>query len=158
MKRSRAPLTLMEQLVMLAVFALAAAICLQTFVKADRLSRRGEAADHAAVLCQTAAASVQRAGGLEAGLEMRQVSWWGGPALTPEEGGWRICYDADWVPIAGPSVTGQLPVPETAYRLIATPLKSDVPGLGRAALTVETAGGDLLFQLETAWQEVTEDG
>ena len=37
--KSKAPLALMEQMVMLLVFALAAALCLQAFVQSDRLSR-----------------------------------------------------------------------------------------------------------------------
>ena len=45
--RSKAPLILMEQMVMLLVFALAAALCLQAFVKSDALSSRGEARDRA---------------------------------------------------------------------------------------------------------------
>ncbi len=36
--KSKAPLVLMEQIIMLLVFALAAAICLQAFIKADALS------------------------------------------------------------------------------------------------------------------------
>ncbi len=35
MKQSEAPLALMEQMVMLLVFALAAALCLQAFVRSD---------------------------------------------------------------------------------------------------------------------------
>ena len=50
--KSKAPLALMEQMVMLLVFALAAALCLQAFVQSDRLSRESEARAHAAVLCQ----------------------------------------------------------------------------------------------------------
>ena len=37
--RSKAPLALVEQTLMILVFALAAALCLQAFVRADRLSR-----------------------------------------------------------------------------------------------------------------------
>lgn len=40
--RSKAPLALMEQIIMILVFALASAICLQAFVYADHLSRTGE--------------------------------------------------------------------------------------------------------------------
>ena len=43
MTRSKAPLAMMEQMVMLLVFALAAALCLQAFVKSDGMSKRGEA-------------------------------------------------------------------------------------------------------------------
>lgn len=38
-QRSKAPLSLMEQLIMVFVFAFAAAICLQAFVYSDRLSK-----------------------------------------------------------------------------------------------------------------------
>lgn len=38
-ERSKAPLALMEQIIMILVFALASAVCLQAFVYADRLSR-----------------------------------------------------------------------------------------------------------------------
>ena len=40
--RSKAPLVLIEQMVMLLVFALASALCLQAFVKSDAISVRGE--------------------------------------------------------------------------------------------------------------------
>ena len=53
--RSKAPLAMMEQMVMLLVFALAAALCLQAFVKSDQMSKRMEAQDRAATLCQSAA-------------------------------------------------------------------------------------------------------
>ena len=41
-ERSKAPLALMEQIIMILVFALAAAVCLQAFVYANGLSTRGE--------------------------------------------------------------------------------------------------------------------
>lgn len=53
--RSKAPLALMEQMVMLLVFALAAALCLQAFVKSDEISASCEARDRAMTLCQSAA-------------------------------------------------------------------------------------------------------
>ena len=37
--RSKAPLVMMEQMVMLLVFALAAALCLQAFVRSDEIGR-----------------------------------------------------------------------------------------------------------------------
>ena len=40
--KSKAPLMLMEQMIMLLVFALAAALCLQAFVKSEQLSSRSE--------------------------------------------------------------------------------------------------------------------
>ena len=48
-QRSKAPLSLMEQLIMVFVFAFAAAICLQAFVYSDRLSKDGTAKENASV-------------------------------------------------------------------------------------------------------------
>ena len=61
--KSRAPLALMEQMVMLLVFALAAALCLQAFVRSDNISRQSEARDRAAMLVQSAAEAIQSYGG-----------------------------------------------------------------------------------------------
>ena len=46
--RSKAPLVLMEQLVMVLVFALAAALCVQVFVLSDQTSRNYAARDRGA--------------------------------------------------------------------------------------------------------------
>ena len=48
-QRSKAPLSLMEQLIMVFVFAFAAAICLQAFVYSDRLSKDGTEKETASV-------------------------------------------------------------------------------------------------------------
>ena len=53
--KSRAPLALMEQTVMVLVFALAAALCLRAFVLADGISRQVEATDHAVLWAESAA-------------------------------------------------------------------------------------------------------
>lgn len=63
--RSRTPLALMEQLVMLLVFALAAALCVQVFVFADQTARRGEARDRAVLEAQNAAETMKRTGSME---------------------------------------------------------------------------------------------
>ncbi|MCI9425675.1 MAG: hypothetical protein HFF30_08945, partial [Flavonifractor sp.] len=51
--RSKAPLVMMEQMVMLLVFALAAALCLQAFVRSDAQSKHSEARDRAVLQAQT---------------------------------------------------------------------------------------------------------
>lgn len=61
--RSKATLTLMEQTVMLLVFALAAALCVRIFVYADQTSRRYEARDRAVLEAQNAAEALKRFGG-----------------------------------------------------------------------------------------------
>ena len=46
-ERSKAPLALMEQIIMILVFALAAAVCLQAFVYSNSLSVKGEQENNA---------------------------------------------------------------------------------------------------------------
>ena len=53
--KSKAPLLLMEQMIMLLVFSLAAALCLQAFVKSDASSRRIQNRDAAVNLVQNVA-------------------------------------------------------------------------------------------------------
>lgn len=53
--RNRGSLMLMEMLLMLLVFAMAAALCLQVFVKADDISRRVNERDRGVFLAQSAA-------------------------------------------------------------------------------------------------------
>lgn len=53
--KHKASLLLMEQLVMILVFALAAALCLQVFVKAEAISTETARRDQAVVLAKNAA-------------------------------------------------------------------------------------------------------
>ena len=53
--RNKGSLVLMELLVMVLIFALAAGWCLQVFVRADAISRRTDQLDEAVVLAQNAA-------------------------------------------------------------------------------------------------------
>ena len=46
-ERSKAPLALMEQIIMILVFAQAAAVCLQAFVYSNKLSVKGERENNA---------------------------------------------------------------------------------------------------------------
>lgn len=65
--KNKASLVLLEQLVMILVFALAAALCLRIFAWADRTSREMELRDRAVVLCQNAAEIIKAEGSLEDG-------------------------------------------------------------------------------------------
>lgn len=153
MRRSKTSLLLMEQLVTLLIFALAAAVCLQVFVKADGLSRDMEARDKAAVICQNAAETVQYCGGdLEAALT--QMS--GAPAGWRDGFGYFESYDADGEPLPGDGTRRS-----ASYTLRAQAVDSGVPGLGKAKITYyQWNHGTMeeLFSLETAWQEVDSDG
>ena len=151
--RSKAPLAMMEQMVMLLVFALAAALCLQAFVKSDEMSKRSEARDRAATLCQNVAEAVRHNGGdLEAALE--RVA---GAAPSQRDGfGFFIPYDEDWNVITydGRPQSGR-------YTLRAVELDSGIEGLGKAgveAFVWNNGTMESLFAIEIAWQEVDAHG
>ena len=149
MRRSKAPLALMEQMVMLLVFALAAALCLQAFVKSDQLSRRAEARDRAALVCQSAAEVIRRGGGDLAWAAERLDLPYG--AYEGEGLAFEAHYDKDWT---------LSQTREYTYCLRAEQIPSGVAGLGTARVWVEQTGqaGGPLFELETAWQTEIETG
>lgn len=143
--KSKAPLLLMEQMIMLLVFALAAALCLQAFVKSDASSRRIQNRDAAVNLVQNVA-EVARSRGGDMGNAL---------AETAEELGYHYeqgllwqDFDENWMS-AGTSGEG--------FRLEAQGVPSDVPGLNVLEIRVFTGGADgpetdILFEIETAWQ------
>lgn len=143
MKRSKAPLPLMELMVMLLVFALATVLCLQAFVKSDKISRGGENRDRAVALCQSAAEVLRSAKGetwaVSAALHHPYVYGYTRMPLA-------IYYDAGWDMVMDT---------EGAYCLKVEPLEdSDVPGLGKGYVSVTvTDTGETLFELDVAWQE-----
>lgn len=143
--KSKAPLLLMEQMVMLVVFALAAALCVQAFVRSDGSSQRSEARDHAVVLCQNAAEVIRHTGGNfneaaeKLGLEFGQGSTM-----------YRY-YDENWAPID--FNTCGMEASPAAYCLSAHGLYDAPPGLGKASVCVSEADGAALFEIEVAWQE-----
>ena len=136
--RSKAPLALMEQMVMLLVFALAAALCLQAFTKSDALSARCEARDRAAALTQSAAETVRHCGG-EPEEALREAAELLGYQYEKEVL-WAD-YDAEWEPCSA-----------GIYHLTVRTVPSGVPGLNQVRAAVETEE-EVLFELEAGWQE-----
>lgn len=136
--RSKAPLAMMEQLVMVLVFALAAALCLQVFVLSDKTSRRNEARDRAVLEAQNTAEEVKSVRG--------DFAWaanlYGG---TFDGQIWGRSYNEEWEQQTGSGA---------AYHILTTLADSGTPLLGAAEVTVYTAEGDVLFSLPVAWQEV----
>ena len=136
--KNKAPLSLMEQLVMLLVFALAAALCLQVFVLSAQMSRHCEARDHAVTEVQNAAEMLKASGG-----DFRQcAAQLGG---TAEDRCWQIRYDEDW----NESET------EADYCLTITKLPANNAALGSAEVRAQTGSGEVLFTVTVSWQEVT---
>lgn len=151
--KSKAPLAMMEQMVMVLVFALAAALCLQAFVQSDRMSREMEARDRAVVLCQSVA-EVLRGNGGDAGEALRTVT---GQCLTTDRGDFTVRFDEDWSLI---ETDRSLGVGSQYYFAWVRKLDSEVSGLGRAEVYVESvapADGEItrIFGIEAAWQEVS---
>ena len=141
--RSKAPLVLMEQMVMLLVFALAAALCMQAFVKSDQLSQQIVDRDQAVSLCQNAAEAIRASKG-----NFAQAAKLLG-ADTYDSDSLMVDYAKDWTPAED----------TMGYTLGVTRLEEDQPGLGRAAVWLRDEQEETeLFRLEAAWQEVSIHG
>ena len=138
--RSKAPLALMEQAIMVLVFALAAALCLRAFALSDHISRQNQARDQALLRAETAAETLKELRGDFALAAGRLGGSWDGNS-------WSLSYDAGW----------QAEGEETVYLLQAVPQNSGVPLLGQALVTVSQEE-DVLVQLTICWQEVSGNG
>ena len=137
--RNKSFLTLLEQLVMILVFALAAALCLQVFVFAHRTAQRHEQRDRAVLEAQNA-------------VEAMKCGWWeyfpqSGATLS-EDGTYVLLYDAEWQPVRE----------EAAYILTANPQETESPYLWKAEVSVRTAAGDVLISLPVAGQKEAANG
>ena len=146
---SKAPLALMEQAVMILVFALAAALCMRVFVWSDQASKRGQALDRAVVEVQNAAEAVKAEGGrTRAGLSSMLDAAANAAGLQPDtDGGSAVLsrlYNENWEPCQARDAVWRLAVEEEP---------SDVPGLAWARVYVEDiAKGEVLFEATVAWQ------
>jgi len=127
----------MEQMVMLLVFALAAALCVQAFTKSGEISKRVEARDRAATLCQSVA-EVVRNGGEEPETALAEAAKKFGYRF--EDGVLRADYDGDWNMGA-----------DGVYHLTAQAVPTEIPGLYSAHVAMEHEGGTL-FEITVAWQ------
>lgn len=125
--KSRASLTLMEQLIMVLIFALAAALCLKCFAAAAQTGWETTARDRAVVLAQNGAEVIKATrGDLEETAKLL-----GG---DPEGDALRAEFDG--------------------CKLEIQKQDSGIPGLGRALVQV-IREEKVLFSLTAAWQEVS---
>lgn len=139
--KSKAPLALMELILMVLVFALAAGLCLQIFVFAGQVSRYCEAKDRAVLVVQNAAEVWK----MNCGDTQKSAQKLGGEIDADV---WQIGYDAAW------EETG---ASEAEYLVRAVPVETNDPYLGCAAISAQTAEGTCLFQVNIAWQEVGDE-
>lgn len=149
MNRSRVTLVLMEQVLMLLAFALAAALCVQTFVYASRQSIYHEERDRAVQMAQTAVEIMKSTGGNVKEAQLAAADRMGGQVLQER---WQVFYDQDWQ-----EVPGDTPF-RYCLRVVAEP--TGLTGFCKANVQVVACEGenstqDVLFQLAAAWQEVS---
>ena len=141
--RSRTSLVLMEQLIMILVFSLAAALCMQAFVLADRISRENGQRDRAVFEARNVAEILKmNEGDIEKASQ--EIGGFGSPEL------WCVCYDEDWNKTENQA--------DCMYCLEIHRLDEVIEGLGQAQVCVVKAGEqtDVLISLTVAWQEVGE--
>lgn len=124
--KSRAPLVLMELVVMVLVFALASALCLHAFVLSRQLAHRSLLADEALLLAQNAAETLKLTGG---NLQTAAAQ------------------------LGGQAQAGLWTLEQGALLLEVRPVTVNLAGLGRAEVRV-LRGNDPLVTLPVAWQEV----
>ena len=135
-------LVLIEQLIMVLVFALAAALCLQAFALANRISRDNAVRDQAMLRAQTAAETIKscRGDGARA-AELVGGTWNPSPEGTADSGIWHISYDKNWVETRGDASY----VTETTVCL-------QNPYLGEAVVLVQDTDGRTAAELTIRWQ------
>ena len=135
---SKAPLALMEQIIMLLVFALSAALCLQVFALSGRISHGMEDKALAVTEVRNAAESIKISGGdFEKHAEL-----FGGKT---ENGSWKAFYDEEWKPVSEE---------KAVYILEAFPVETETELLGAAEVSAFEKNGKELFELKVARQEV----
>lgn len=154
--KSRAPLALMEQMVMLLVFAVAAALCMQTFVKSDEISLRSYARSSASFAVSNIAEAIRHSGGSPEHALMGAGEISGGryeKELDKEGGRLIVFYDEDWNTVQE----------NGAYCLTAQEVPDSGEGVGKVLIQAflladkqdeaeQTKLLDfLLFELEVSW-------
>lgn len=133
--KNKTSLLLIEQALLLLVFALASAICLQAFVWADVQSKENADRDRAMIEVQNA---VEIAKAVR-GDWMRAAAIYGG---VGNEEGWSIGYDGDW----NQDSEKQL------FVLRVAGIESGHPFLGTASVQLWD-GETILLETQAAWQE-----
>ena len=147
--RSRSPLALIELLIMIMIFALAAALCLRAFVWADLKSASNADADMAALHAQSAAELLKGSGGdysfaaMELGGVLSAAQYGDKLAPAAEQESLLVRYDSDWK--SSPEAD--------AFTLSAVPLETSVSGLESALIAVNDASGAELISFTVSWQK-----
>ena len=124
--KSKSPLVMLEQLIMILVFALAAALCLQAFALADGQSKKSSAQDIAMLEVQRAAEIIKHCSG-----NMAEAA----DILECEAGENTLEYEAE------------------GFSIHAEHLSSAAEYLGTARVWAEDENGQSIFEIELGWQQ-----
>ena len=135
--KNKAFLPLMEQILMIAVFALAAALCLQGFFAADSVSRKRLRKDHAVIAAQNVAETVKM---LRGDMQASALSL----GATCEGDSFTIVFDED----GKPAEYGE----KEAFRIVAIKKEGDVPLLECADICA-LCGDEIIFEITVGWQK-----
>ena len=125
-ERSKAPLALMEQIIMILVFALAAAVCLQAFVYSNNLSVKGEQENNAASHAQEVAEYCKMYAGNLDEVQKELAGEW-------TRDGLRVSYEEDQMTV-----------------VLAVTEEND--WLAKARVCVLDKNRKEIYSLDTAWQ------
>lgn len=132
--KNRTHLLLMELLIMVLVFAAAAAMCLRCFAEADRISQENSERDRAVSLVSSAAETLKACAG---NVEETCAALGGSKGTVLYDGSGNAAAEA-----------------EAIYRLEIIPLESGSPTLGRAELRLLNIPRESeIYSLQAAWQE-----
>lgn len=137
--KSKAPLMLIEQLVLLLVFAVSAALCVQVFVRSDAISAESELRDRAVILVESTAETLRATSG--------DIGASAPDGAIARENGFILYYDKN----------GNTTPDETnaAYCLRADIIGPEIDGLGEAQVSVgyTAPGKGDIFTVNVMWQE-----
>lgn len=125
-ERSKAPLALMEQIIMILVFALTAAVCLQAFVYSNNLSEEGDKENMAASHAQEVVETCKMYSG---DLDQVQLKLSG----ERTENGIRVFYEED-------------------HMTVVLEITEQSDWLARAKVSVQDEKDQEIFSVDTAWQ------
>lgn len=140
--KNKGALVLIEQAIMLLVFALAAVLCLRAFVWADTTSKEVSARDQALIQAQNAAEVLKSCTGDGETAAQLYGGEWDGQV-------WTVHYNEQWEQVE-----------ETdEYLLVCIPIHGAQDHLGTAIVRVFQEKDCLVrWENHVAWQEVTADG
>lgn len=135
-QKSKSTLALMEQVIMILVFAFTAAFCVQAFVKAELLSRELGKRDRAVNICQTVAETVKA---LQGDMELAALSLNG----SVRGNGLVLFFDDNWENAAE----------ENAVYMLQLYYIEETPYLALGEVTVSSGEGEEIFSLPISWQK-----